>query len=113
MGDRGGYQACNRFFDNVSLRYLFANGEYHIINPRADRMQSALKVTNEETHSKSLDAGLSGVTPTTIAPKVEAHINSEGKVVVEQEGQKSWRSGLSFESCASAHSATNKALPVF
>lgn len=93
---------CNRFFDNVSLRYLFTNGENHALTPRADHVQSALKVTNEETRSKSLDAGISGVTPTTIAPKVEAHINSEGKVVVQQEDQKSWRSGLSIESCKSA-----------
>ncbi|KAM7183959.1 hypothetical protein V8F33_013275 [Rhypophila sp. PSN 637] len=71
---RGGSQVCNRFFDNISLRYLFKNGERH-----------------------NLNYGLTGVTPSTIAPKLEAHLTSEGRVTVEQPGQKSWRSGLSFE----------------
>ncbi|KAK4214699.1 hypothetical protein QBC37DRAFT_386979 [Rhypophila decipiens] len=95
--DGGVSQACNRFFDNISLRYLFNSGERHKFDPNADPIQAGLTVTNEESHGKSLDYGLTGVTPSTITPKLEAHLTSEGRVTVEQPGQKSWRSGLSFE----------------
>jgi hypothetical protein len=85
----------------VSLRYLFCKGEEHRLLPTADPVESGIKVTNEQTQNKGVDATISGFTPATLAPKLEAHITTEGKVHYEQEGQKSWRSGLTLESCTS------------
>ncbi|KAK3314036.1 hypothetical protein B0H66DRAFT_630363 [Apodospora peruviana] len=76
------YRIVLSFCLQVDIPGFDAGEEEHYLSPRADRMQSGLKATSEETHSASMTAGASGVTPSTFAPKLEATVNSEEKVII-------------------------------
>jgi hypothetical protein len=92
------FQKYNRFFDSISIRYLFYNGEELDLYPKSDKLASGIKVTNETGRTNTLDAGVSGNPTTTISPNLSVHAQRNFKLVY-QRNMNSWRMGLSFEPC--------------
>jgi hypothetical protein len=67
--------------------------------PLGDEMLRNINVNNSETISKYFELGLSASAPGgTVAPNIGAHIQQDNTVTCDYQ-TKSWRKGLSFESC--------------
>jgi hypothetical protein len=104
VADEHRYRKKNdKLFDFVSLRYLYHGcGEYsekHRIKPHADELVG-VKENDETTISKSIDLGLAEkvIPMPAAAPSVGVHVGRDNKLAYERDS-KSWRKGLSFESC--------------
>jgi hypothetical protein len=91
------YQKFNRFFDSVSIRYLFDSGERHEVKPEYEKFRNA-KVTELNSHETGAQAGVSGSASSAITPSLEVHVQSNRSVTVEGD-MASWRRGVSVESC--------------
>ncbi|EFX04701.1 hypothetical protein CMQ_1629 [Grosmannia clavigera kw1407] len=93
-----GFQKHNRFFDSVSLRYLFRHGEEVDLRPLSDSAQHGITVTNTRDKLNSIDAGMSAGMVTAVAPTLSVQAQRDFKLTY-QRSMNSWRMGLSFESC--------------
>ncbi|KAL5330677.1 hypothetical protein ACEPPN_000196 [Leptodophora sp. 'Broadleaf-Isolate-01'] len=96
-----GYRKKNeKLFDSISLRYLYHGCEKHEVKPHADGI-AKVKENEETTTSKSLDVGAEG-NPLAggATPTIGVHVARDNKLAYERDS-KSWRRGLSFESCES------------
>lgn len=90
-------QKHNRFFDSVSLRYLFTEGERHEVKPQPDRV-TEVKVMDESGNSTEAVAKLSGSAPNAISPSLEVHYQSHDTMTVEH-SLEAWRCGMGVERC--------------
>lgn len=90
-------QKHNRFFDSVSLRYLFTEGERHEVKPLPDRV-TKVQVKDESGDSTEAMAKLSGSAPNAISPSLEVHYQSHDTMTVEQ-SMETWRCGMGAERC--------------
>ncbi|KAF2260361.1 hypothetical protein CC78DRAFT_571266 [Lojkania enalia] len=88
-------QKFNKFFDSVSLRYLFKSPENHVFTPESDSWARA-KLTTEKAKERGAALGASGTAPA-ISPNVELHFQSNKSVTVERDDMESWRRGVSQE----------------
>jgi hypothetical protein len=88
-----------KFFDSISLRYLFMDGEKHKVKPLGDNMVADIVVSDAKMNSKSLDVGMNASIPTgSVTPSVGAHIQHDNTITYEHHTN-SWKRGLSFETC--------------
>lgn len=92
----------DKMFDFVSLRYLYRRGEDFEVKPDGDSMTEDIRFTHETTDSKSLTVGISGeadvVTAGKVMPSASVHVQKDNKITIERT-MRSWRKGLSYESC--------------
>ena len=91
------YQKHNRFFDSVSLRYHFAEGEKHEVKPRSDGL-TTVNVTDEVGTSTEAKEGLSASGLGAITPSIEVHYQSNETIKVEHKSE-AWRCGMALERC--------------
>jgi hypothetical protein len=89
-------QKFNRFFDAISLRYLFKEGARHEFKPNGDAMVQA-DVTEGRTKGTETVAGLSA-NGGQVTPSLEFHIQ-QGQSINVQRTMNSWRRGVSMERC--------------
>ena len=88
----------NKFFDSLSVRYLYRPKERHIWYPESDR-PSDVQVDEETTASTGAQLGLATAGSIPI-PAPEVHIQKDRKLVVSRK-MHGWRKGVSMEQCQS------------
>ncbi|OAA68273.1 hypothetical protein SPI_00468 [Niveomyces insectorum RCEF 264] len=94
--DRLSFQKYNRFFDSVSVRYLFRQGDLIELRPHSDAAAKNIQVTKERDKSSSLDAGVSPGMVSAVAPNLSIQVQRDFRLTY-QRSMNSWRMGLSFE----------------
>lgn len=89
----------NRFFDSISLWYLYHRGEHFSTVPDHSDDTISADVSSEMTKSTSGTFGLQGST-TGVVPSLELHLQKDFKVMTSRK-MNSWRLGVSREKCES------------
>ncbi|OAL36406.1 hypothetical protein AYO20_04302 [Fonsecaea nubica] len=87
-------QQYNKFFDSISIRYLYKEKEHHLWYPERDEPVDA-DISNETTTTTgaSLGVGMAGTIP---IPAPEVHVQKDRKLTVARK-MRSWRKGVSME----------------
>lgn len=88
----------NRFFDTISLRYLYNEFEHHEFTPGPDGY-ATFNAQDETKKTQEATAGISG-SANGVTPSLELHVTSERTLTVARD-YKSWRRGVSMEKCES------------
>ena len=83
-----------RFFDSVSLKYLYHHGESHRVLPAGD-LSADLKVTDENSNKSTYTVGVQNAGPNPTG-KLDAQVERNDKISYEAP-MKAWREGLSYE----------------
>ncbi|EPE10881.1 hypothetical protein F503_05976 [Ophiostoma piceae UAMH 11346] len=89
------FQKHNRFFDSISLRFLFCRGDLVHPRPQSDAAVHGLQVTQERDKSTSVDAGVTAGVVSVAAPQISVQAQRNFKLAY-QRTMSSWRMGLSF-----------------
>src|SRR5690348_9403284 len=86
----------NKFFDSISIRYLYKRHEHHLWYPERDEPVDA-DVTNETTTSTNagVSINMAGSIP---IPAPEVHVQKDRRLTVAHK-MRSWRKGVSMEKC--------------
>ncbi|KIW80639.1 hypothetical protein Z517_07255 [Fonsecaea pedrosoi CBS 271.37] len=87
-------QQYNKFFDSISIRYLYKEKEHHLWYPERDEPVD-VDISNETTTTTGagLGVGMAGTIP---IPAPEVHVQKDRKLTVARK-MRSWRKGVSME----------------
>ena len=92
------FQKHNRFFDSISLRFLFCRGDLVHPRPQSDAAVHGLQVTQERDKSTSVTAGVTAGVVSVAAPQISVQAQRNFQLAYRRT-MSSWRMGLSSVEC--------------